>query len=102
MSAYKIKIVENGYILESLNEGGDMVFEMRDESMVDPLVDLFWYLRSMLIEDSKYTRNRVQVILEIGEKYAVKEDEVLVESKYYRVRYKDEELDYGETIVKEE
>ncbi len=95
-----IRVVENGYIFEG--DEGTMVFEMRDESMTGPLVDLFWYIRSMLIEDSKYTRNRVQVILEIGEKYEVKEDEVLVESKYYRVRHKGEKLNYGETIVKEE
>lgn len=54
---YKIKVVENGYIFECQGDDGAMVFEMRDESMVDPLVDLLWYLNSVLIEDSKYSRH---------------------------------------------
>lgn len=100
MSVYLIKVAENGYIFEGDN--GDMVFEMQDETMVAPLVDLLWYLNSVLINDTKYSRNRVRVIQEIGEKYELKEDEVLVMSKHYRVRNKDEKLDYGEMVVKKE
>ncbi len=106
-----IRVVENGYIYEG--NSGTAVFEADESSDVDALVNLLWHLRSWITDDSKYTRNwitdnskyarnRVTIIQEIGEKYEVKEDEVLVESKYYRVRHKGEELEYGETIVKEE
>ena len=95
-----IRVVENGYIYEG--DSGTAVFEADESSDVDALVNLLWHLRSWITDDSKYTRNRVTIIQEIGEKYEVKEDEVLVESKYYRVRHKGEKLNYGETIVKEE
>ena len=101
---YTIIMVDNGYIFTDCNEDGDspVVFESKDEDWGATIEELLWHIKSVVCEDSKYTRNRIEIIQEAGEKYELKDDEVLVETKHYKVRHKDEKLEYGEIIVKED
>ena len=105
----KIYSAENGYIVVD-SEAGDadkpMVFEEKDETVeTEALVDLLWYLKNALQSEpeGKYSRDRIHIIVEVGEKYELKEGERLVETTHLRVRGNLETNDFDErTLTKKE
>ena len=102
------------------------VFETKDgqaesESLSDPLKarlefendvrilksirDLLWHLKDILSVESegKYSRDRIQITTEMGEKYIPKEGERIVETRFWRVGGAGEENGFCErTVTKKE
>ena len=111
----RIYRAENGFIVIEPDSYGDAqgddvtVFETGgDQSGIETIADLLWHLKGILSEylsepDGKYSRDRIRVGIEMGERYILQKGERVVESSFFRVRRKGEKNEYGErTLTKKE
>jgi len=91
-----IKKMDNGYLIIMADDNKFLQFvyeenDFNEKSRVDTMVKLLYDVLGYFYLESKYDRDRIRIITEVGEKYSLKENEKLVSKMYVKVEKNEKE-----------
>ncbi len=77
--------VANGFIIKD-NEGNTSVIKSEEDNEISAAEELLWKIIDFFdLRRSRYNRERIRIVREVGDKYELQEDEKIIKERYRRV-----------------